>query len=57
MDKAQLQGLANLHPLRKIGELQDIVGLVLHLANGGDRFVSGQTLFVDGAITAGSHAS
>ena len=57
MDKEQLQGLANLHPLRKLGNLDDIIAWVMHLAGDGSRFVTGQTLFVDGGITAGSHSA
>lgn len=55
MDKEQLQSLSNLHPLRKLGQLDDILSWVLHLAGSGSNFVTGQTLFVDGGITAGSH--
>jgi len=57
MDHAQLDELANLHPLRKLGKIQDITSWVLHLAGEGGRFVTGQTLFVDGGITAGAHIS
>ncbi len=56
MDKDQLQSLSNLHPLRKLGQLEDIISWVLHLVGPGSNFVTGQTLFVDGGITAGSHA-
>ncbi len=56
MDKAQLQSLSNLHPLRKLGQLADITSWVLHLAGAGGNFVTGQTLYVDGGITAGTHS-
>ncbi|MBN3560777.1 SDR family NAD(P)-dependent oxidoreductase [Aliamphritea spongicola] len=56
MDKEKLQQLAGLHPLRKLGQLEDIIAWVLHLIGTGGNFVTGQTLFVDGGITAGSHA-
>lgn len=55
MNSEQLQSLSNLHPLRKLGQLDDILSWVLHLAGPGSNFVTGQTLFVDGGITAGSH--
>ena len=57
MDRDQLEKLTNLHPLRKLGKMRDITSWVLHLAGEGGRFVTGQTLFVDGGITAGAHVS
>jgi len=57
MDDEQLNQLASLHPLHKLGKMQDITSWVLHLAGEGGRFVTGQTLFVDGGITAGAHIS
>jgi len=56
MDKDTLQSLAALHPLNKLGSMEDISGLVVHLLNGGDRFVTGQTLYVDGGLTAGKNS-
>ena len=55
MDKKTLKNLARLHPLNKLGNLDDILSWVLHLAGKGGRFVTGQTHFVDGGINAGSH--
>jgi len=55
MDREQLESLANLHPLRQLGTMTDITSWVLHLAGKGGRFVTGQTLLVDGGITAGNH--
>ncbi|MFK5914663.1 MAG: SDR family oxidoreductase [Woeseiaceae bacterium] len=55
MDHDQLEKLASLHPLRKLGKMKDITSWALHLAGEGGRFVTGQTLFVDGGITAGAH--
>lgn len=55
MDRDQLEKLANLHPLRQLGKMLDITSWVLHLAGEGGRFVTGQTLLVDGGITAGNH--
>lgn len=57
MSDEQLQALANLHPLRKLGQLEDILAWVKHLIGAGSGFVTGQTLFVDGGITAGSHSA
>lgn len=55
MDCEQLKKLANLHPLNKLGNVSDISSWVLHLASEGGHFVTGQTFFVDGGITAGTH--
>ncbi len=55
MEHDQLLQLAGLHPLRKLGRPADITSWALHLAGEGGRFVTGQTLFVDGGITAGAH--
>lgn len=55
MDKETLHSLAGLHPLNQLGKLDDIIAWVEHLAGAGSRFVTGQTLMVDGGITAGSH--
>ncbi|MBL4740307.1 MAG: SDR family oxidoreductase [Sneathiella sp.] len=57
MNKETLQSLAALHPLRQLGQMADITSWVLHLAGEGSRFVTGQTIFVDGGITAGSHSA
>jgi NAD(P)-dependent dehydrogenase (short-subunit alcohol dehydrogenase family) len=55
MARDNLEQLANLHPLRRLGSMTDITSWVLHLAGTGGRFVTGQTLMVDGGITAGAH--
>jgi NAD(P)-dependent dehydrogenase (short-subunit alcohol dehydrogenase family) len=57
MDKETLASLAGLHPLRKLGNLDDIISWVKHLAGQGGRFVTGQTHFVDGGINSGSHSA
>ena len=41
-------------PLRRVGEPQDVAGVVTFLASEAAAFVSGQTIFVDGGLTAGS---
>ena len=43
--------LARLHPLGRMGEVNDIVEAVLYLESAG--FVTGQTLHVDGGAHAG----
>jgi NAD(P)-dependent dehydrogenase (short-subunit alcohol dehydrogenase family) len=55
MERKNFEQLADLHPLRRIGKMQDIVSWVLHLAGHGGNFVTGQTFMVDGGITAGAH--
>jgi len=57
MPRDNLEQLSNLHPLRRLGNMTDITSWVLHLAGKGGRFVTGQTLMVDGGITAGNHSS
>ena len=41
-------------PLRRLGEPQDVADVVLFLASEGSRFITGQTIFVDGGVSAGS---
>jgi len=41
-------------PLGRIGEPDDIAPAVVFLAGDGARFITGQTIFVDGGLTAGS---
>ena len=57
MDKDSLRALSALHPLRRTGQLEDIIPWLTHLAGSGSQFVTGQTIFVDGGITAGSHSA
>jgi NAD(P)-dependent dehydrogenase (short-subunit alcohol dehydrogenase family) len=40
-------------PLGRLGETDDLMGALLFLASPASRFVTGQTLFVDGGYTAG----
>ena len=40
-------------PLGKLGDVKDLVGAAIYLASGASRFVTGQTLRVDGGVTAG----
>jgi NAD(P)-dependent dehydrogenase (short-subunit alcohol dehydrogenase family) len=41
-------------PLRRIGTPEDVADVVLFLASDAARFVTGQTVFVDGGLSAGS---
>ena len=41
-------------PLRRLGESLDVADVVLFLASDGARFITGQTIFVDGGVSAGS---
>ncbi len=43
--------LAALHPLKRLGDVSDIVDAVLYLEDAG--FVTGETLHVDGGQAAG----
>lgn len=41
-------------PLQRIGEVDEVAGAAVFLAGPGGNFISGQTLVIDGGITAGS---
>ncbi len=41
-------------PLRRLGEPEDVADVVAFLASDGARFITGQTIYVDGGISAGS---
>jgi NAD(P)-dependent dehydrogenase (short-subunit alcohol dehydrogenase family) len=41
-------------PLRRLGTPEDVADVVTFLASDDARFITGQTVFVDGGITAGS---
>jgi NAD(P)-dependent dehydrogenase (short-subunit alcohol dehydrogenase family) len=47
------QALAALHPMRRMGDVSDIVNAVLYLDSAG--FVTGEVLHVDGGQAAGHH--
>jgi len=52
MHPVEMHGqLDDLHPLRRMGEISDIVGAVLYLESAG--FVTGATIHVDGGQSAG----
>ena len=41
-------------PLRRVGTPEDVADVVVFLASNAARFITGQTLYVDGGLTAGS---
>jgi NAD(P)-dependent dehydrogenase (short-subunit alcohol dehydrogenase family) len=49
-DPASYEGLAGLHPLGRVGEVDDVVGAILYLERAA--FVPGETLHVDGGQAA-----
>jgi NAD(P)-dependent dehydrogenase (short-subunit alcohol dehydrogenase family) len=50
-DPASYAGLAELHPLGRLGEIGDVVDGILYLERAG--FVTGETLHIDGGQAAG----
>ena len=55
-DPATLEGFLRTTPIRRIGEPDDIAGAALFLGSAAGRFVTGQTLVVDGGVTIASEA-
>lgn len=41
-------------PLRRLGDVKDLVGTAIFLASNASAFLTGQILFVDGGVTAGT---
>jgi gluconate 5-dehydrogenase len=41
-------------PLRRLGTPEDVADVVAFLASDAARFITGQTIYVDGGFTAGS---
>jgi NAD(P)-dependent dehydrogenase (short-subunit alcohol dehydrogenase family) len=50
-DVATYEALAKMHPLGRVGEIDDVVEAVLYLENA--HFVTGEILHVDGGQSAG----
>jgi NAD(P)-dependent dehydrogenase (short-subunit alcohol dehydrogenase family) len=50
-DAATYRALAKMHPLGRIGDIDDVVEAVLYLENA--HFVTGEVLHVDGGQSAG----
>ena len=42
-------------PLRRLGEVEDLVGTAIFLASEASAFMTGQVLYVDGGFSAGTH--
>jgi NAD(P)-dependent dehydrogenase (short-subunit alcohol dehydrogenase family) len=40
-------------PLGRLGEVEDMIGTAIFLASDASAFLTGQTLFVDGGVSAG----
>ena len=51
-DRASYAGMAELHPLGRLGEIDDVVDGVLYLERA--TFVTGETLHIDGGQAAGT---
>ena len=51
-DRASYAGMAELHPLGRLGEVGDVVDGVLYLERA--TFVTGETLHIDGGQAAGT---
>ncbi|MTD43091.1 glucose 1-dehydrogenase [Conexibacter sp. W3-3-2] len=52
LDESQLQQIARRTPAGRLGEPEDIAGVVLFLCSPAASFMTGQTLVVDGGLTA-----
>lgn len=50
-DEAYLNDILSRTPIKRVGELEDLVGPVVFLAGEGANYITGQTLFVDGGMT------
>ena len=50
-DATAYEGLAQLHPLQRVGEIDDVVRGVLYLES--SPFVTGEFLHIDGGQSAG----
>jgi NAD(P)-dependent dehydrogenase (short-subunit alcohol dehydrogenase family) len=50
-DDAYVQDILAVTPLKRIGELPELVGPVVFLSSDAGNYVTGQTLFVDGGMT------
>ena len=44
---------SSLIPLGRLGVPQDLIGAAVFLASGASDFITGQTIFIDGGLTAG----
>ncbi len=53
-DEALLERRLATTPLRRIGDPEDVAGAALLLASPAGRFITGQTIVVDGGVTSAS---
>jgi 3-oxoacyl-[acyl-carrier protein] reductase len=51
MGEAKLQAQASAIPLRRIGQPDDVADVITFLASDGARYITGQTILVDGGLT------
>jgi NAD(P)-dependent dehydrogenase (short-subunit alcohol dehydrogenase family) len=50
-DESYLNKILDRTPLKRVGELEDLVGPAVFLASDASNYITGQTLFVDGGMT------
>ncbi len=50
-DSTYLQEIVDVTPLGRVGELEELVGPAVFLSSAAARYVTGQTLYVDGGMT------
>ncbi len=50
-DEAYVKDILDVTPLKRIGELDELVGPAVFLASDAGKYITGQTLFVDGGMT------
>lgn len=50
-DEAYVQEILDVTPLKRIGELEELVGPAVFLASDAGKYITGQTIFVDGGMT------
>jgi 3-oxoacyl-[acyl-carrier protein] reductase len=51
MGQAKLEAQASSIPLQRIGEPEDVADVILFLASDSARYITGQTILVDGGLT------
>jgi NAD(P)-dependent dehydrogenase (short-subunit alcohol dehydrogenase family) len=51
-DERLLQKMLNMIPLRRLGQTNDIAMMALYLASNASNFMTGQTISIDGGVTA-----